>query len=127
MIYNVVPWQWDFCLTTMSHRCVAGGRPFGGGDEATFEIPGYAFKEINQFIGLSDKKGREIFTDDIIKIEHPHKERSFIGQVKLIGHRFGCEGFGFTHFDDPSDIFCDGTSFIEVIGNIHEHPERLPK
>jgi len=78
-----------------------------------------------QFTGLKDKNDKEIYEGDIIRIKHPHKDRTFIGVVEYIDYIFGCKDFYFPHFDIPWHIFSEGTECIEIIGNIYENPEKL--
>lgn len=65
MIYNIVPWQWDFCLTVMAHTCIESIGP--DGSEAQFEVRGYKFKEIMQFTGLKEIGGLEVYAGDILE------------------------------------------------------------
>jgi len=81
--------------------------------------------ELMQFTGLKDKNDKEIYEGDIIRIKHPHKDRTFIGVVEYIDYIFGCKDFYFPHFDIPWHIFSEGTECIEIIGNIYENPEKL--
>lgn len=83
--------------------------------------------EIMLNLGLKDKKKKKIFDGDIIKIKHPHKNRQFIGAVEFGKYSFFVKDFFFSHFDDPTDIFSQGTEYIEVIGNIYQNPELLKK
>lgn len=82
---------------------------------------------IGQYTGIDDKIGQEIYSGDIIEISHPHKNRRFVGIVERLDYGFGCKGFHFTHFDNPGDIFSEGTEYIKVIGNEYDHPKILGK
>ena len=78
---------------------------------------------IGQFTGLHDKNGTEIYENDIIEIKHPHKGITFTGVVEFNNYKFGVKDFCFTHFDNPNDIFSEGTEYIEVIGNNYYNVE----
>lgn len=67
---------------------------------------------IQQFTGLTDKNGREIYEGDIIKTESSSMFRKNIYEIKYYQNRF-----------TPDDI-CDKND-IEVVGNIFENPELL--
>lgn len=75
-----------------------------------------------QYTGLHDKNGKEIYEGDVIRILHPWKNRTHVGEVFKDNYMFNIKGFFFTHFDFPNQAFSEGTGFMEVIGNIHEHP-----
>jgi uncharacterized phage protein (TIGR01671 family) len=79
---------------------------------------------VMQFTGLHDKNGKEIYEGDILRIEHPYKDREYIGEVVYEYYMFMVNGFYFTHYDNPSDAF-EEMKYVEVIGNIYENPELL--
>lgn len=80
---------------------------------------------VMQYIGLEDKNGSNIYDGDIIEIRHPYKDRMFSGVVSWEGYMWSCKEFYFTHFDVPSEIFSEGTEYIEIIGNIYENTELI--
>lgn len=100
--------------------------------------------KIEQFTGLKDKNGKEIYEDDIFQLLIGISKKRFIqvnGSISSALHRakfqHGCFGFVPIHPDKvhPDDrewrpFFdhedgCDWTEDIEIIGNIHQHPELL--
>ncbi len=71
-----------------------------------------------QFTGLTDKHGKEIYEGDILK--YTHDDYTDIDIVEWDGGRY----------PDPFDVTGDsdlsvGLRLVEVIGNIHEHPNLL--
>lgn len=117
MHYNVVPWQWDFVISTMSHKCVEStetGILGSGGDTAVMEVPAIRFKVLMQFTGQRDKTGKEVYEDDIIVYDlaeglgEPAK-RGLVRVVKITG----LGAFG------PWD------TNISIIGNIHQNPDLI--
>lgn len=83
--------------------------------------------ELMQSTGLTDKNGKEIFEGDVIRIVHPFRGRTHIGEVIKEAYTYNVKDFYFSHYDIPGDAFSEGTEYMEVIGNIHKHPELLEK
>ncbi|ETC90843.1 hypothetical protein T481_16115, partial [Enterococcus faecalis PF3] len=78
-----------------------------------------------QSTGLKGKNGVEIFEGDIV--QHRDGEYSYLGIVKRDCYQFfidGIEPDDSYDFIDVSNTF-DGTSSLEILGNIHENPELL--
>ncbi|EGO2676760.1 YopX family protein [Enterococcus faecalis] len=78
-----------------------------------------------QSTGFKDKNGVEIFEGDIV--QYRDGEYSYLGIVKRDCYQFfidGIEPDDNYDFIDVSNTF-DGTSSLEVIGNIWDNPELL--
>jgi hypothetical protein len=71
--------------------------------------------EVMQFTGRRDKKGKEVYTGDIIKTK----------QYGIKEVTFACCGFGIIHPDLAYVPFYVIGDDIEVIGNIYENPKLL--
>ncbi|EMW5595853.1 YopX family protein [Enterococcus faecalis] len=80
---------------------------------------------VGQSTRLKDKNGVEIFEGDIV--QYRDGEYSYLGIVKRDCYQFfidGIEPDDNYDFIDVSNTF-DGTSSLEVIGNIWDNPELL--
>lgn len=74
-------------------------------------------ESVGQFIGLKDKKGIEIYEDDIILYQGA-KGRVYYCEYNCMymsSFKLNCSSWSFDSMDEE----------IEVIGNIHENPELL--
>lgn len=82
---------------------------------------------VGQFIGLKDTNGTEMFNGDIAKItfsEEYHDQNNSIEEGETITGHVHSDGF-WTMIGDIyiGNIFYDHA--IEIIGNVHDHPELL--
>lgn len=70
---------------------------------------------LEQFTGLRDKNGREIYEGDILRMENqPHET----GVVEFSGNGYWIK--------EEFANYIPAESMCEIIGNIHENPELLP-
>nr|WP_263970731.1 YopX family protein [Enterococcus faecalis] len=82
-------------------------------------------EHLMQSIGLKDKNGVEIFEGDIV--QYRDGEYSYLGIVKRDCYQFFIDGIEPDEnydFIDVSNTF-DGTSSLEILGNIWDNPELL--
>lgn len=75
---------------------------------------------IEQYTGLKDKNGKEIYEGDIVKIE------AYSRFYQVVYRKWDCSFvFENDEYEDIVHIFKDFPDKYEVIGNIHENPELL--
>lgn len=79
---------------------------------------------LGECTGLHDKNGKLIFKGDVVLVNHPHNGTS-IHEVIWDGYCWNLKGFYASCYDNPPLAFSEGTTYMTVIGNIHDNPELL--
>lgn len=100
--------------------------------EKDYEI-GYAFDIpfldndwiVEQYTGLKDKNGKEIYEGDIVAKKHDGSEgEANVGKVFFAAGTFMIDGDG-TLYEYTHSLTPDVLEDYIVVGNIHENPELL--
>lgn len=97
-------------------------------DLIDFEVDRYENWE--QFTGLQDKNGKEIYEGDIV--EYSNKE-TYKKELKVVKSMINEDGFGYYPFIYEPYCGCDASNMSPqpkdciVIGNIYKNPELLVK
>lgn len=98
----------------------------------TWDVPVYWHGELQnfvmeQFTGIVDKNGKEIYEGDILFYnlqDHNGTDNFYNQRVTRLGAAFGCEG----KFNDESlfwhdlNMIAEQDEELEIIGNIHTNP-----
>lgn len=78
--------------------------------------------ELLQYTGVKDKNGKEVYEGDVF-IHNNHKFEIIYDDTRFIGidHKDRAIGDGYCCYVDCQ--YKDGSSSIEVIGNVYDNPE----
>jgi hypothetical protein len=101
-------------------------------------IGAYPNIEILEYTGLNDKHGKEIFEGDIVGYSYDNRNGFYkIYRVEIGEQDHYIEGINHTYYgvqfieikgsDVDSGFYSTDLKDLEVIGNIYENPELLPK
>lgn len=97
-------------------------KTLGAYNASIIDTDGYTFEEDNPFIveqytGLKDKNGKEIYEGDILQIDD-----HILGDFEVVWHNLSWKIKRSVGYESLS---VHKTQDIVVIGNIHENPELL--
>ena len=86
---------------------------------------------VEQYTGLKDKNGKEIYEGDIVQIPDDWEEYGVAAgqryEVYFAYGGFRCKPLGFAEIRGDKGYWIEDSEDFEVIGNIHENPELLEK
>jgi uncharacterized phage protein (TIGR01671 family) len=90
-------------------------------EESEIDFSLYPFLVLEQFTGLLDKNGKEIYEGDILRT-HEYYGGDYLTPIATIIVSYEICASGSAGFYLPDEVYWNR---CEIIGNIHENPELL--
>lgn len=106
------------------YECLAQQLVYNGNESRGFTPPYNHIDEgvvWEQYTGLKDKNGTEIYEGDIMQYTFPDEVNK---PFQIVWHQFGW-GFKYKGWDGPAYMSPFNIEHGKIIGNIHENPDLI--